>query len=103
MLERLERNRVLHLASSHVQLSMAADAKEKLARAEKLLQKMLDSRAFSAAELFLRVRQRGRPVFSKEEIRTSSPRSVARFAQPARCLAPGGARDRAQRCGQPPA
>ncbi len=68
-LERLERNRVLHLASSHVQLSMAADAKEKLARAEKLLQKMLDSRAFSAAELFLRVRQRGRPVFSKEEIR----------------------------------
>lgn len=69
VLERLERNRVLHLASSHVQLSIATDTQEKLARAEKLLQKMLDSRAFSAAEMFLRVRQRGKPVFSKEEIR----------------------------------
>jgi hypothetical protein len=69
LLARLERNRVLHLASSHVQLSMATDAQDKVARLEGLLSKMLTSRAFSAAELFLRVRQRGRPAFSKQEIR----------------------------------
>jgi hypothetical protein len=30
---------------------------------------MLHSRAFAAAELFLRVRQLGKPIFSREEIR----------------------------------
>jgi hypothetical protein len=69
LLERLERNRVLHLASSHVQLSLALDAQKRLLRQQALFEEMLGSRAFGAAELFLRVRQRGKPAFSKELIR----------------------------------
>jgi hypothetical protein len=69
LLERLERNRVLHLASSHVQLSLALEAEKQVVRQQALLREMLGSRAFGAAELFLRVRQRGKPAFSKEQIR----------------------------------
>jgi SAM-dependent methyltransferase len=69
LLNRLERNRVLHLASSHVQLALARDAQAKLQRIEQLLDAMLSSRAFWAAELFLRVRQRGKPSFSRQAIR----------------------------------
>ncbi len=69
LLERLERNRVLHLASSHVQLSLAREAQERLERQQALFERMLASRAFWAAELFLRVRQRGEPAFSRQAIR----------------------------------
>jgi hypothetical protein len=69
LLERLERNRVLHLASSQVQLAMATEAHEQLGRVYQLLERMLHSRAFAAAELFLRVRQLGKPIFSREAIR----------------------------------
>lgn len=69
LIERLERNRVLHLASSQVQLSWALDAEQRFTTAVKLLDKMLHSRAFAAAELFLRVRQLGKPQFSRAEIR----------------------------------
>jgi hypothetical protein len=69
LIERLERNRVLHLASSHVQLRMATEAQEKLQRQQELLERMLHSRAFWAAELFLRVRQKGQPIFSRQDIR----------------------------------
>lgn len=75
LLERLERNRVLHLASSNVQLSQATEARERLAAAERLLDAMLHSRAFAAAELFLRVRQRGNPIFSRRAIRAALGRS----------------------------
>jgi hypothetical protein len=69
LLERLERNRVLHLASSQVQLRLVRDAEEQLQAQQQMFQRMLDSRAFWAAEMFLRVRQRGRPVFSRRQIR----------------------------------
>jgi len=69
MLERLERNRVLHLASSRVQLRMALDAQEKLNRIEPMLAKMLDSRAFAMAERWTRLRERRDPPFSRREIR----------------------------------
>lgn len=69
LLERLERNRVLHLASSHVQLSLALDAQRRNLHQRALFGAMLESRAFGAAELFLRLRQRGEPAFSKEQIR----------------------------------
>ncbi len=68
LLERLERNRVLHLASAHVQLSLATDAQQQLVEVRTLLQRMLDSRAFAAAELFLRIRQLGKPVFSRADV-----------------------------------
>jgi Methyltransferase domain len=69
MLERLESNRVLHLASSHFQFTLLRDAQARLDRIEPLLQSMLTSRAFWAAELWLRLRQRGRPLFSRQAIR----------------------------------
>ena len=68
-LARLERNRVLHLASSQVQLRLALDAQEQAQRQQQLLDRMLHSRAFAAAEMFLRLRQRGRPAFSRAQIR----------------------------------
>jgi hypothetical protein len=69
LLERLEANRVLHLASANVQFSQAQYAQVRLAEAHGLLEAMLHSRAFAAAELFLRVRQRGRPAFSRRAVR----------------------------------
>jgi hypothetical protein len=69
ILERLERNRVLHLASSQVQLNLATKADEKVARLEPLLRKLLESRAFALAEQYTRLRERGEPAFSREEIR----------------------------------
>ncbi len=82
LLARMERNRVLHLASSWVQLQRAERAEAALARLpvqEALLERMLASRVFGAAELVLRIRQRGKPVFSKREIRAA----LARDGRPA--------------------
>jgi hypothetical protein len=69
ILERLERNRVLHLASSQVQLNLAMKAERKVARLEPVLRRLLDSRAFALAEHYTRLRERGEPAFSREEIR----------------------------------
>ncbi|HUZ29379.1 MAG TPA: class I SAM-dependent methyltransferase [Solirubrobacteraceae bacterium] len=75
-LARLERNRVLHLASAHVQQHRAHVAEDQLHRAHALLDRMLHSRAFAVAELFLKLRQRGRPAFSREQIRELLNRSA---------------------------
>jgi hypothetical protein len=69
ILERLERNRVLHLASSQVQLNLAMKAEKQVARLEPILRKLLESRAFAVAEQYTRLRERGKPAFSREEIR----------------------------------
>jgi hypothetical protein len=72
LLDRLETNRVLHLASSQFQLQRAERAEAALKRMphqEALLERMLASRIFGAAELVLRIRQRGKPGFSKRQIR----------------------------------
>jgi hypothetical protein len=68
LLERLERNRVLHLASSQRQLQRAQDANERIQRRDQLLDRMLHSRVFWAAEKFLRLRH-SELVFSRQEIR----------------------------------
>ena len=68
VLGRLERNRVLHLASSQRQLRRAQDANERIQRRDQLLDRMLHSRVFWAAEMFLRTRHSD-PVFSREKIR----------------------------------
>jgi hypothetical protein len=63
---------VLHLASSQFQLQRAERAEAALKRMphqEALLERMLASRIFGAAELVLRIRQRGKPGFSKRQIR----------------------------------
>jgi hypothetical protein len=74
-LERLERNRVLHLANSQLQLNAVRAAERRLAeqsrafdRQRQLLERMLDSRAFWAVEQVLRLRHRD-PPFSRRAIR----------------------------------
>jgi hypothetical protein len=69
LLARLERNRVLHLASSQVQLNRAGTAEKRMLEALTLLENLLLSRAFAAAELVLRLRSRGRPEVSRAKIR----------------------------------
>jgi hypothetical protein len=74
---RLERNRVLQLANTHVQLDRHRHAlrrleaqERELRRQRELLERILQSRAFAAAELFLRLRHRDRePPFSRAAIR----------------------------------
>jgi hypothetical protein len=74
LLDRLEANRVLHLASSHVHLVEALKAQERLARQEAVLRRLLESSAFSVAERLSRLRHRAglardAPVVSKDDIR----------------------------------
>jgi hypothetical protein len=58
LLARLERNRVFHLASTHVKLMEAAVERERGARREALLRRLLNSRAFMIAERLSRLRVR---------------------------------------------
>lgn len=74
LLERLEASRVLHLASSHVHLVEAGAARERAARAEHVLRRLLDSSAFAVAERLSRLRARlgiatDASVVSKDEVR----------------------------------
>jgi Methyltransferase domain len=75
VLQRMEDNRVLHLANAHVQWTIARDLRaqvgdrdRRLVRQDELLTRMLQSRTFAAAELYLRLRQRV-PAFSRQAIR----------------------------------
>ncbi len=74
LLERLEANRVLHLAVAHFQFVEASQAKDKITRQEAVLRRLLDSSAFSVAERLSRLRHRlgvakGEAIVSKDEIR----------------------------------
>ena len=74
LLERMEANRALHLASSHFQMVEAAKARERAARQEAVLRRLLDSSAFSVAERLSRLRERvgvakWQTVVSKTDIR----------------------------------
>jgi hypothetical protein len=69
LLERLEENRVFHLASVHVKMVEAALAHQRLVRQEELLRKLLESRTFSVAVALSRLRQGGEPAYSKDEVR----------------------------------
>ena len=83
VLERLEGNRIDHLTArlsayrvmtrQHddlVRLTRERDRlAAKVARQEDLLRRMLDSSAFGLAERVSRLRQRGRPNFSRDEVR----------------------------------
>jgi hypothetical protein len=75
LLQRMEDNRVLHLANMHVQMILAQEGYERVAaqdrqlrRQRELLRQMLRSRALRAAELALRLR-RSEPPFSHRQIR----------------------------------
>ena len=74
LLERLEANRVLHLAVAHFHFVEASQAKDKISRQEALLRRLVNSSAFSLAERLSRLRHRlgiarGEAIVSKEEIR----------------------------------
>jgi hypothetical protein len=58
LLERLERNRVFHLASTQVKLMEVAVERQRGARRKALLERLLDSRAFMVAERLSRLRVR---------------------------------------------
>jgi Methyltransferase domain len=73
-LERLETNRVYHIAESHARQTEVWKLRERLTRQEALLRRMLESSAFSVAERLSRVRKRAgvgptQSVVSKDEIR----------------------------------
>ncbi len=74
ILERLEANRVHHLAAAQMHLSDLWRAREQLARQEALLRRMLDSSAFAVAERLSRLRLAAgvateQTVVSREEIK----------------------------------
>lgn len=74
VLERLEANRVHHLASMHAQRVELWRTQQRLARQQTVLQRLLDSSAFALAERLSRLRvtagvAKDQPVISKAEIR----------------------------------
>jgi methyltransferase family protein len=75
VLERLEANRVLHLAALQCQYARAERFAESIARKDAVLRKLLQSGAFAVAVAVSRLRQRGEPAFSKDEIRRVLPES----------------------------
>jgi Methyltransferase domain len=69
ILERLEANRVYHLASMHVQMMEAAIAQQRNARKDQVIAKLLNSRSFALAQQISRLRGRGEPAFSTDALR----------------------------------
>jgi hypothetical protein len=74
VLERLEDNRVHHLAQGHSRLTEIWEARERLARQEAVLRRLLESSAFAVAERLSRIRASAgvatdQSVVSKDEIR----------------------------------
>jgi len=74
LVARLEAGRVAHLAAEHALLTELWEARERRARQEAVLRRMLESSAFAVAERLSRLRERvgvaaERPVVSKQEIR----------------------------------
>lgn len=73
ILARLEANRVLHLAAWQRDQARAAWCAERSGRKDALLRKLLQSGTFALAVGLSRLRQRGEPAFSKDEIRGLLP------------------------------
>jgi hypothetical protein len=75
VLERLEANRVRHLAAWQRDQARAAWCAEQSARKDALLRKLVQSGTFALAVALSRLRQRGEPAFSKDEVRRLLPES----------------------------
>ena len=72
LIERLEQNRLLKLvqwASCFQSLEFAERRLERMARQEEVLRAMVESRAFAWGERLSRLHGRGRPAFSREQVR----------------------------------
>lgn len=68
MLERLESNRVEHLVAGQARARELEALKARSARQETILRKLEGSSAFAVAERLSRLRHRGAPLFSRDEI-----------------------------------
>ena len=75
LVARLEANRVLHLAAWQREGARAAWCQERSAQKDALLRKLLESGTFALAVALSRLRQRGQPAFSREEVRRLLPES----------------------------
>jgi Methyltransferase domain len=69
LLERLETNRVRHLAAARFMIVRAEFESEREARKDELLRRTLGSRTFALAQQISRVRGRGRAAFSEADVR----------------------------------
>jgi hypothetical protein len=69
MLERLERNRVLHMVERYRMTRRLERALDGAEEAERVLRAIEGSRAFALAEQISRVRGRGNPAVSREAVR----------------------------------
>jgi hypothetical protein len=69
LLERMEENRVFHLASMHVQMMEAAIARQRNARKDELIARLLNSKSFALAQRISGLRRRGKPAFTEDELR----------------------------------
>lgn len=71
VLERMEHNRVDHLVANQARARELEALHKRVARQEALLRKLLGSSAFALAEKVSAIRQRGEPLFSREEVRAA--------------------------------
>jgi hypothetical protein len=69
LLERLEENRVRHLATHRYMAIEATREAERARRKDELLRRIAGSRTFALARLLSRMRGRGKPTLSENELR----------------------------------
>ena len=69
VLERLEANRVANLAAAYISRRELAEERQRRAGLEELLFEIEGSSAFALAERLARLRARGEPTYSREQIR----------------------------------
>ena len=68
VMERAEANRVAHLVRGHVDAATIREQQAKIARYEELLGRLLSSSSMGVAERLTKLKQRGNPVFTRQEI-----------------------------------
>jgi hypothetical protein len=69
MVDRLEENRVFHLASRHFQMAQMLMGRDRNARKDAMLRQLLNSGSFALARRISRLWRRGEPSFREEELR----------------------------------
>ena len=69
VLERMEANRVANLAAAYISERELAEERQRRAALEELLYAIEGSSAFAMAERLARMRARGKPTYSREQIR----------------------------------
>jgi hypothetical protein len=68
VLQRVEANRVAHLVNGHKDAATIRDLTAQVRRQDELLARMLQSKALGIAEKLSNLKQRGNPIFTRQEI-----------------------------------